>query len=39
MNMIQDKYKFVYVYTQIENVSEVNIQSKFAINLEVIYDS
>jgi len=27
--MIQDKYKFVYVYTQIENVSEVNIQSKF----------
>ena len=37
--MIQDKYKFVYVYTQIENVSEVNIQSKFAINLEVIYGS
>ena len=31
--MIQDKYKFVYVYTQIENVSEVNLQSKFKIKL------
>ena len=37
MNMIQDKYKFVYVYTQIENVSEVNLQSKFAINQKVTY--
>ena len=27
--MIQDKYKFVYVYTQIENVNENNLQSKF----------
>ena len=34
MNMIQDKYKFVYVYTQIENVSEVNLPSKFAINVK-----
>ena len=31
--MIQDKYRFVYVYTQIENVSEVNLQSKFATNV------
>ena len=28
MNMIQDKYKFVYVYTQIENVNENNLQSE-----------
>ena len=26
--MIQDKYKFVYVYTQIENVNENNLQSE-----------
>ena len=34
--MIQDKYNFVYVYTQIENVNENNLQSESMISYKIL---